>query len=402
MQILDSRFRAPSHRQSIDTYETMTPAPPFWISSAALSLLGSRPAALAAAASCCAATLLAGWSQLDCDPALYVRHRWSKSQTARRKTTYFRGKVVWIIGASSGIGEELAYQLSSLPGGGAYECLYLSSRSVERLDAVAQQCRQRLAQSRGDSEPDSKSSYRDMEAVVQVVPLDVTDEASLQEAVRAVSARSDGFDVVFLNAGRGHLSPATETSAETTRRVVEQTALWPMLVTPMLVPHFRPGATPHLVVTSSIAAVLPVPLSSVYAASKHALHGYFGSMQAENAMNLRVDMICPGPVDTNFHLINRTEGEGSDRGGSTAAKQALKMRTSRCVELIITAVTWPSKYGRTVFLCPQPALSLLYLYPLIPSFVSQRLLRMVGSRRVAMWRQGLDLYDPESWKRRQV
>lgn len=388
----------------------MSPASPYWISSAALSMLGSRPVALAAAASCCAATLLAGWSQLDCDPALYVRHRgwFSNRQTSSANgTTYFRGKVVWIIGASSGIGEELAYQLSSLPGGVTYECLYLSSRSVGRLNAVAEKCRQRLAQSSCDYDPNDSKSCRDLEAAVRVVPLDVTDEASLREAVKAGSDRSDGFDVVFLNAGRGHLSPATETSAETTRQVMEQTALWPMMATPMLLPHFRNvgGATPHLVVTSSIAAVLPVPLSSVYTASKHALHGYFGSMQAESEMNLRVDMICPGPVDTTFHRNNRSEGAMADRDGTAFARtsvsrQTLKMSTSRCVELIIAAVTWPSEHGRTVFLCPQPTLSLVYLYPLIPSFVARRLLRMVGSQRVAMWRQGLDLYDPESWKRR--
>lgn len=381
------------------------PPPPLWLSSATLSLLGGRPVALAAAAaSCCAAALLAGWSQLDCDPTLYARHRWFGSTAATG--AYFRRKVVWIIGASSGIGEELAYQLSSLPGGGAYECLYLSSRSVDRLNVVAEGCRQRLAQSRTQ---DSKT-LGGLDAAVHIVPLDVTDEGSLREAVRAVSARSGGLDVVFLNAGSGHLSPAAETSAETTRRVVEQTALWPMLVTPMLLPHFRcrrrgdGGApAPHLVVTSSIAAVLPVPLSSVYAASKHALHGYFGSMQAEGATDLRVDLVCPGPVDTNFHRSERGEDEAvSDREGTPVAssKQTLKMPTSRCAELILANAAWPSEHGRTVFLCPQPTLSILYLYPLIPSFLSQRLLRMVGSKRVAMWRQGLDLYDPASWKRR--
>jgi dehydrogenase/reductase SDR family protein 7 len=392
--------------------------------------------------SCLAAAAAAasgyGWSQLDCSPALYARHRLFSSDSRRER--FFRGKVVWILGASSGIGEELAYQLSSssaslaaaapppgqregAPPPPAVGRLYLSSRSADRLERVAERCRtlirRRLVQNNdGVLDEDLVSS------AVRVVPVDVTDEKSLRRAVRAVSdgETEGGVDIIFLNAGRGHLSPAAAgTSAEATRSVVEQTALWPMVATPLLLPLFGPDKPAHLVVTSSIAALLPVPLSAVYAASKHALRGYFASLQAECPKNLRVDTICPGPVDTDFHredqrhrtlgasggpkrTVGRTPAKSADDtpGGTASARDAspLKMPTRRCVELMVSAVAWPSERGRTVYLCPQPALSFLYLYPLLPSFASDRVLRAVGSRRVEMWKAGLDLYDPASWRRR--
>jgi short-subunit dehydrogenase len=301
--------------------------------------------------------------------------------------------------------------------------MYLSSRSVDQLERVAERCRKLIRQKLQDG---SQVLGEDLvSSVVRLVPVDVADEQSLREAIRSVSDKeSDGIDIIFLNAGRGHLSPAvSDTSAETTRRVVEQTALWPMVATPLLLPLFGTRKPAHLVVTSSIAAILPVPLSAVYAASKHALRGYFASLQAEDPGNLRVDMICPGPVNTNFHRVEQrhrnlessgsperktkkttaTNGDGSAVEAPFAAPapnaSPLKMSTSRCVELMVSAVAWPSERGRTVYLCPQPTLTFLYLYPLLPSFVSDRLLRTVGSRRVEIWKDGLELYDPASWRR---
>jgi dehydrogenase/reductase SDR family protein 7 len=360
------------------------------------------------------------WSQLDCDPGLYARNRLFCTEPLRRD--FFRGKVVWILGASSGIGEELAFQLASLSAGTR---LYLSSRPSDRLECVADRCRNIIRS--GNIQEDSRMTGEDeVSSVVQVVPVDVTDEASLREAIQTVSDREiGGVDIIFLNAGRGHLSPAAGgfTSVETTRRVVEQTALWPMVATPLLLPLFRdPGKPAHLVVTSSIAAVLPVPLSAVYAASKHALRGYFASLQAECPLGerLRVDMICPGPVDTDFHRPREpdslphgstrrsatedaaaAEAPSSGSGAAAAPRSPLKMSTHRCVELVVSAVAWPSDRGRTAYLSPQPALTFAYLYPLLPAFAADRLLRAVGTRRVQLWRDGLDLYDPASWRKRQ-
>jgi short-subunit dehydrogenase len=314
-----------------------------------IPLLVRRVATAAAAASSL------GFLVMDCNPELYVNnaigHMFGRSPSFAGKGT------IWIIGSSSGIGEELAYRLSS-----SADHLILSARSTEKLQAVASQCH-----------PNCQ---------VDIIPLDVTKQSSDKDWQETLKRLPVSPDIVILNAGKGHLSPATETTSETAWDMLRTNAAWIMILVPQLVETHQ---VRHIVVTSSVAGILPVPLSAAYAASKHAVMGYMRSFQAERP-DVRIDLICPGPVDTNFHSSTQ----------QTTTKN-LKMSQSRCVDLMMTDMARPSAASREVWIAQQPTLTALYLQQFAPGLLSW-ILQRVGPKRVDIWRQGLDLYDPKSWR----
>jgi short-subunit dehydrogenase len=303
---------------------------------------------------------------MDCNPSLFL---YAALQSQAKPVSK---KNIWIIGASSGIGRELAIRLAANDNN-----LILSARNKDKLEEVVQACRQSQAN-----------------AKIQVHLLDVTNSTALLEAAKSIDC-----DICILNAGRGHLSLASETSAETNADMLSANCLWQMTLAPAL--HCR-----HVVVMSSIAAFLPVPLSAAYAASKHALQGYFKSLAAERS-DLIVDLICPGPVDTDFHSHGKETITASGSSSSSNAKRPqsfskspLKMSVERCAELTVAAVSRShhSNHGSTVWLCPQPTLTALYLEKILPDFVFASLMKRIAAKRIDLYRRGVDLYDPKSWK----
>ena len=380
---------------------------------------------------------------LDADPTLYLADQWWQHRSRMRRwwrrnlhhrssnnknaVASARGgsatdddddhhdptECIWIVGASSGIGEELAYQLAAESSTSSSSSddddgqrrrrlhLILSSRSATQLERVAQGCRRRSV-------------------TVTVLPLDVCRESDLVSAVQKVVSLphimktpggGGGVDTVVLNVGAGHLSPALETSPATAETVWRRNALWPMILTPLLFQHnvFRSGRPPHLVVTSSVAAVLPVPLSAAYAAAKHAGLGYFRSLAAERP-DVRLHVVLPGPVDTAFHQ-NRVQEPQHDKNNSNnksgvkvvskeKESSALKMPVERCARLVRSAMRF--RHSRESWIAPQPVLTALYLQQLAPGWMQSIVYRRVGPKRVALHRAGLDLYDPASWKQAQT
>jgi dehydrogenase/reductase SDR family protein 7 len=154
----------------------------------------------------------------------------------------------------------------------------------------------------------------------------------------------------------------------------------------------------HILVTSSVAGKIPVPLSAVYAGCKHFLHGYFRSLMAEESSSsaLTVDLICPGPVDTNFHKKRHQENESST---APTSKKKMKMTAERCAQLLLSSQQQQQRRRggiSEVWISNQPALTMLYLQRYFPCLV-QWMINKVGTKRVDLWRRGLDLYDPESW-----
>lgn len=335
------------------------------------------------------------FASMDCNPDLFLYH-WIFQ---RRNNQAFAGQCVWIVGASSGIGEELAYRLSS-----SAARLILSSRSEAKLQTVARRCQLKHPQ-----------------CAIEILPLDVSqstqsgsDDYYWQEKLQKLPSFPD---IIVLNAGKGHLSPVTETKVSVMNDMMQTNALWIMTFLPAFLQYrsryfeqnnhhhqaSQASKLPHLVVTSSVAGILPVPLSASYAASKHAVMGYLRSFQAECPDQIRIDIICPGPIDTNFHVNSAAErktnkGHMIDRAGATKPSP-LKMPIERCVDLMMTAMDRPSRTGREVWIAQQPTLMALYLQQFMPGLLSWSLRRVVGPKRVQLWQEGLDLYDPESWKR---
>ena len=223
-----------------------------------------------------AATAAVALAVLDCNPSLYI---FDKVRDVA-KPEAFRSKNVWITGASSGIGEELALQLSA-----AGANVVISARREGALKAVKDRC----AAGAGSG-------------AVHVVPLDVTDEGAVTKAVDDVVDKhfaGKGLDLLILNAGKSQRVPAMDTDLQTTSELMKLNyeSLVDMTQKVMKVDKWSEKGRGHVVVTSSVAGKLPVALSSSYSASKAAVNAYFSSLRSELRW-LRVDIVCPGPIAT--------------------------------------------------------------------------------------------------------
>ena len=198
----------------------------------------------------------------------------------------FSNKIVWITGASSGIGKALALELSN-----KNARLILSSRKQSDLELVKSSCKH----------PEN----------VKIVTLDLekldTLEAKTKEAIEAFGA----VDILVNNGGISQRSLAAETSLNVDKRIMDINYLGTVALTKHLIAHFQARKSGHFVVTTSIVGKIGTPLRSSYAASKHALHGFFDSLRAELFKdNIAVTLVCPGFVKTNISL-NALTGDGS-------------------------------------------------------------------------------------------
>lgn len=221
-------------------------------------------------------------------------------------------KTIWVTGASSGIGKALAIHLSRR---GAR--LILSARSAERLEECRHAC----------ANPDQHV----------VLPLDLTDAASLEKASALALEKYGPIDILVNNGGISQRSLAVETGLAVDRRIMEVNFFGTITLTKLVLPSMLSRQSGHIVVVSSVVGKFGTPFRSSYAASKHALHGFFESLRAELwSLGIRVTMVCPGFVRTNIS-VNALKGDGSTLGSMDAA-QAAGMDPETCAETIVRAV----------------------------------------------------------------
>ena len=208
----------------------------------------------------------------------------------------FTNKVVWITGASSGIGKALALELSKQ---GAK--LILSARNEEQLTIVKNAC---------------KNSD-----TIKVLPLDLEAYANLDSKVAEAIDWFGRIDILVNNGGVSQRSLASETSIAVDKRIMDINYLGTIALTKAVLPHFIKNKKGQFVVTTSIVGKIGTPLRSSYAASKHALHGFFDCLRAENHKhNISVTLVCPGFVNTNVS-INALTGDGSPQNKMDTATQ---------------------------------------------------------------------------------
>lgn len=225
----------------------------------------------------------------------------------------FEKKVVWITGASSGIGEALALEFARE---GAR--LVLSARRADELQRVK-----------------TATGLPDADALV--LPLDLTDPAALPAAVETVLARFGAVHVLVQNAGISQRSLVHDTSLDIHRRIFEVNYFGVVALTKALLPSMRAGRSGHFVVISSVTGYVATPLRSAYAASKHAVRAFFDALRAENHdLGLRVTVACPGYVRTDVSK-NALHGDGS-RHGRMDRNQERGMSPEACARRIVRAV----------------------------------------------------------------
>nr|AIA10727.1 short chain dehydrogenase [uncultured bacterium]AIA10890.1 short chain dehydrogenase [uncultured bacterium] len=196
-------------------------------------------------------------------------------------------KVVWLTGASSGIGEALAYELA---GKGAK--LILSARRKEELERVKGNC--------------AKATQPN----IRVLPLDLSQPSTLMLCTEAAVQMFGHIDILINNGGIRQRSLIKETNLEVDRKMMEVNYFGTIALTKHLLPHFIRQKHGHYVVVSSLTGKFGTPYRASYAASKHALHGFFDAVRAEHFNDgVRVTMICPGFIDTN--VTQSLTGDGS-------------------------------------------------------------------------------------------
>jgi len=195
-------------------------------------------------------------------------------------------KVIWITGASSGIGEALAYEFNKK---GAH--LILSARRIEELKRVKENC-------------------TDSEESVKILPLDLAETDGMDDKVLEALAYFGHVDMLINNGGISQRSYAVDTQMSTVRRVMEVNFFGTVALTQALLPTFIEQKSGHIVVISSVMGKFGTKFRSTYAASKHALHGYFDSLRQEvYDHNIDVSLVCPGYVKTDV-TINALTGSG--------------------------------------------------------------------------------------------
>jgi len=315
----------------------------------------------------------------------------------------FNNKRIWITGASSGIGEEIAKQLYSH---GAK--VILSGRRGDELYRVRQLC---LDLADCDIRTDDNSCD---DKNIQILPFDLVDGENISNIVTTAIDYYQGIDILILNAGIGQLSPTIGESLDTTRYLMDVNFHSQAQLALEVIKQDKWGSIDqetkqkrngHIVLTSSVASKLPLPLGSSYAASKHAAHGYFSSLRSECSSWLRVDLPCPGPISTKFqnkavsngkildnnsNLSETSNETRSDDGGE------VKMAADRCAKLIIAGMSGPRFFMEETWISKQPTLLFMYLNQVFPT-LSNALLGIIGSLRLKAFDAGLPLYKVSSW-----
>jgi short-subunit dehydrogenase len=190
----------------------------------------------------------------------------------------FSDRVIWITGASSGIGEALAVELAKR---GAR--LILSSRRRDALESV----RERLS---------NPSAH-------WIVPLDLGRPESLQAIVDATLPEVGKVDVLINNGGVSQRSFAQETELSVDRRLMEVNYLGTVAMTKAVLPAMLERQSGWIVAVSSVAGKVGSQMRSGYSGSKHAVVGFMDCLRAELwSAGIRVLVACPGWVQTNISL----------------------------------------------------------------------------------------------------
>lgn len=224
----------------------------------------------------------------------------------------WNGRVAWITGASSGIGEEVVRQLANQ---GAR--IILSARSEESLEKI------RL------SLPNSDLHI--------VVPLDLEKSTGFKELAANVYEKMGRIDYLFNNGGLSQRSEASETSLDIDRRIMEINYFGNVALTKAVLPYFQKQKSGHIIVISSISGKFGFFLRSAYSASKHALHGFYDSLLLEEEKNgVKVTIACPGKINTDISLHALTKD--GEKHGVMDHNQSTGMSVQECVRKLITAV----------------------------------------------------------------
>lgn len=250
----------------------------------------------------------------------------------------FKEQVVWITGASSGIGKALAIEFAKI---GA--TLILSSRNSEKLEAIKKDC-ERLGAT----------------CIIQV--LDLENQENYLELAKKMIAKFKKIDILINNGGISQRSFVKETPLHIDRKIMEINFFGNIALTKAVLPYMIEKQSGSIVTISSVAGKFGVPKRSTYSASKHALQGFYESLRAEHKKdNIKVHIVIPGYVKTNISF-NAVLSDGSTNNKLDDG-QAGGVSAEKCAKQIIRGI----KKNKKEILIGGKELVMVHLRRFLPS-----------------------------------
>lgn len=224
----------------------------------------------------------------------------------------WKGKTVWITGASSGIGKALALEFSKK---GAR--LLLSGRRKEALEAVQKEC------AKAES--------------VDLLEFDLADHKNAPLWARAALDKLGSIDLLINNAGISQRSLIADTTMEVVERLMQVNYLGTVALTTALLPHWLERKSGQVAVVTSLMGRFGSPYRSGYCGAKHALHGFFDVLRMEHEKDgLQVTILAPGFVQTSI-ARNALVGDGSAQNAQDKAT-ANGLRPEVCAKRMRKAI----------------------------------------------------------------
>ena len=220
--------------------------------------------------------------------------------------------VIWITGASSGIGEAAAQKFST-----EGYALILSSRNLQELERVKNSC----------AFPED----------IRILPLDLADSGDFDQKVATALSFFGKVDMLLHNGGISQRSLIKDTQLEVDRKLMEVNYFGTVALTKAILPHFIDRQQGHFGVVTSLVGKFGSPYRSSYAGAKHALHGFFDTLRAEHHQDgISVTLICPGFIRTKVS-INAVTGDGTPLGEMDQA-QDQGMSPEACAKALFRAM----------------------------------------------------------------
>lgn len=208
------------------------------------------------------------------------------------------GNIIWITGASSGIGRALAIEASRR---GAK--LILSGRNEEALRDTVLQCKKAHERATQGACADNN--------LYSLLPFDLEDAHACDEAARRAQSLFGRIDILVLNAGVSQRATFAETSVDVFERIMHTNFNAPVALTRAILPEMRMRNAGMIIGISSLAGLIGAPLRTAYSASKHALAGFLSSLRAElYGSGIHVSLVYPGFVHTAISE-NALSGDGA-------------------------------------------------------------------------------------------
>jgi short-subunit dehydrogenase len=251
---------------------------------------------------------------------------------------HFTNKVILITGASSGIGKALAMKMAD-----KNVHLILAARRLDELKLLQEECEKKGA--------DCTTLFIDMASPEVIAAF-----------TKTVTERFEKIDILINNAGVSQRSHAEETSLEVVRKIMEVNFFGQVDLTKSLWPLLLKSTLANIVLISSVSGSFGFKQRSAYAASKHALEGFFESWMIENKRpNIFFTTVAPGRINTHISYA-AIKADGSPHQQLDEG-QANGIKPEVCAKKIITAIT---NNKRKVYIARQEMV-LIFLRKCFPS-----------------------------------